>query len=209
VIGITRDAVNGWVGDGLDSSCVYFPTHAGANGNALYVQVNGNPQVALRKLEASLSTSFAGSITQIHTMDEILAGQLYPFQASYWLSSAVGGLALLLTLAGTFGVLSYVVTQRTKEIGIRMALGASAGSVARLVLLQSLKFSAAGAALGAAAALAITRLLAQYDMFMFQTVDVPAYTIVIVLVIAASACAAWVPSRRAASIEPLTTLRYD
>jgi predicted lysophospholipase L1 biosynthesis ABC-type transport system permease subunit len=210
VIGIARDAVNGWVGDGTDRTCVYFPTTAQAPGNVMFVHVYGDPEVVRRKLDSVFSASLPGGIVQIHAMDEIRAGQLYPFRASYWVSSALGSIALLLTLSGTYGVLSYRVTQRTKEIGIRVALGASTGRVAGLVLRQSLKLSAAGTVIGAMAALAMLPILVSHlDVFMFETVDVAAYGVVAALVIAASACAAWFPSRRAARIEPLATLRCD
>jgi ABC-type antimicrobial peptide transport system permease subunit len=143
-------------------------------------------------------------------MDEILTAQLWPFRVAYWVSSAIGVLALLLTLSGIYGVLSYLVTQRTKEIGIRVALGASTGSVARLVLRQSLKLTGIGAAMGAVAAVGVSYVLAsQLEMFMFDTFDSVAYGACTVLVMAASACAAYFPCRRAAQIEPITTLRYD
>ncbi|HXB72262.1 MAG TPA: ADOP family duplicated permease [Candidatus Acidoferrales bacterium] len=210
IIGIARDAVNGWVGDGVDKTCVYFPTTAQAPGNVLFVHVFGDPEIVRRKLDSTFSASLPGGIVQIHTMDEIRDGQLYPFRASYWVSAAIGLLALLLTLSGTYGVLSYLVTQRTKEIGIRVALGASTSRVAGLVLKQSLKLSAAGTVIGAMAALAVFPILAaQVDVFTFDTFDAAAYGMVAAVVIAASACAAWFPSRRAARIEPLATLRCD
>ena len=210
IIGIARDAVNGWVGDGVDRTCVFLPTTAQAPGNVLFAQVHGQPEAVRRRLDSTLSSSLPGAVAQIHTMDEILDVQRYPFRASYWVSAAIGGLALLLTLSGVYGVLSYLVTQRTKEIGIRVALGASTGSVAGLVLKQSLKFSAAGTAIGALAALGVSRILAsQVDAFLFDSFDVAAYGTVAVMVMIASACAAYIPSRRAARIEPLTTLRYD
>src|SRR6185295_13867931 len=125
-----------------------------------------------------------------------------------WVASAIGGLALLLTLSGIYGVLSYLVTQRTKEIGIRVALGATTGRVAGLVLQQSLKLSATGTALGALAALGVSRVLdSQLEMWMFASVDGLAFGMAIMLVMVASTCAAYVPSRRAARIEPVTTLR--
>jgi len=210
IIGIARDAVNGWVGDGVDRTCMFLPTTAQAPGNVLFAQVHGQPEAVRRRLDSTLSSSLPGAVAQIHTMDEILDVQRYPFRVSYWVSAAIGGLALLLTLSGVYGVLSYLVTQRTKEIGIRVALGASTGSVAGLVLKQSLKFSAAGTAIGALAALGVSRILAsQVDAFLFDSFDVAAYGTVAIMVMFASACAAYIPSRRAARIEPLTTLRYD
>jgi predicted permease len=210
VIGIARDAVNGWVGDGPDQTCIYFPTTSLRAGNVLFASVRGDPAVAVRRLDTMFAASIPGAVDQLHIMDEVLAAQLYPFRALYWISSALGGLALMLTLSGIYGVLSYVVTQRTKEIGIRVALGARPAVVAALVLRQSLRFAFTGAAIGGAAALGLLRVAgSQLDMKMFGPVDWAACGMGLLLAIASSGAAAWLPSRRAASIEPLSTLRCD
>jgi hypothetical protein len=211
VIGIARDAVNGWVGYGrTDYTCIYFPRAPQAPGSVLLVQVRGNADSARSRLDATLAATLPGGADEVHTMDEILDFQLYPWRALYWILSAVGGLALLLTLSGLYGVLSYLVTQRTKEIGIRVALGARPGRAAAIVLAQSLRLSAIGVGLGAIGALGLLRLLAsQMDMSIFGSFDAIAFGMALLLVLAASAVAAWFPSRRAARIEPLTALRCD
>jgi predicted permease len=210
IIGIARDVQNGWIGDGQDQTCVYFPTTSLQAGSILFARVNGDADVARRNIDATLAASVPGAVDQILPMDELRAAQLYPFRALYWISSAVGGLALLMTLSGIYGVLSYVVTQRTKEIGIRVALGARPGAVAGLVLKQSLRFAIVGAGIGSIGALGIIRIMAsQIDMRMFGSFDGVAFGIVLLLVIAASAAAAWLPARRAARIEPAFTLRCD
>ena len=127
---------------------------------------------------------------------------------AYWLSSAIGLLALLLTLSGIYGVLSYVISQRTKEIGIRMALGATSRSVTGLVLRQSMKLAAAGALAGGLLAMGMSRLLAS-ALVMIDTFDGAAYMGGVGLVLATCAAAAYFPSRRASRIDPLTTLRHD
>ena len=122
----------------------------------------------------------------------------------------MGGLAPLLTLSGISEVLSYVVTQRTREIGIRVALGARPGAVAGLILKQSLRFALAGAAFGGIGALGLVRVMAtQIDMRMFGSFDWEPFGMAPLLVMATSAAAAWLPSRRAARIEPVLTLRCD
>ena len=210
IIGIARDAVNGWVGDGPDQTCIYLPTTALAPGNVVFARVRGDTKVAERRLDTMLTASSPGALDQIHPMNEVLAAQLYPFRALYWTSSALGGLALLLTLSGIYGVLSYVVTQRRKEIGIRMALGARPGAVAAMVLRQSLRFALAGAAIGGTAALGLLRVVAsQIDMKMFGSFDWVGIGAGLLLAVAASTAAAWLPSRRAAGIEPVSTLRCD
>jgi len=120
----------------------------------------------------------------------------------------LGGLALLLTLSGIYGVLSYLITQRTKEIGIRMALGATTGAVSRLVLRQSAKLALIGIGTGSALALGVSRLLASHLVFI-DTFDLLAYSSGILLVIGATLAAGFVPTRRATRIDPVTTLRYD
>ncbi len=147
-------------------------------------------------------------IEDIHTMDQSFALSVYIFRVGSWVGSLLGGLALLLTLSGIYGVLSYLVTQRTKEIGIRMALGASIGAVTRLVVTQSMRLAVVGIGLGTLLALGVSRFLAAHLVFI-NTFDISAYTAGVSLVVAASLGAAYFPSRRAARIDPVTTLRYD
>jgi ABC-type antimicrobial peptide transport system permease subunit len=176
----------------------------------VFARINGNSETAYRTLEQATAVAAPGAIDQFHTMGEILAVQLYPFRAVYWISAAVGALALLLTLSGIYGVLSFLVNQRTKEIGIRMALGARPGAVAGLILAQSLRFAGIGATIGAGGAFVAIRITAsQVDLPVSAAADTGAFVGVLALVIAASAAAAWVPSRRAARIEPISTLRCD
>jgi predicted permease len=211
VIGIARDAVNGWVGYGrTDHTCLYFPRALEASGNVLLLRVKENSEAARLRIESALEASLPGGAEEVHTMDEILDLQLYPWRAMYWILAAVGGLALLLTLSGLYGVLSYLVTQRTKEIGIRVALGARPGQAAGIILGQSLRLAVIGVAMGAAGAVGLLQLLAsQMDMSMFGAFDVVAFGMGLLLVLAASAVAAWFPSRHAARIEPLSALRCD
>jgi predicted permease len=118
------------------------------------------------------------------------------------------GLAICLAMAGIYGVISYGVGQRSNEIGLRMALGAGTASVLRLVLGQGLALAAAGLALGLAAAIAGTRLLATM-LFQVQPNDPLVYIAVTILVGLVTLVASFVPARRAASIDPVTALRQE
>jgi hypothetical protein len=210
IIGIARDAVNGYVGCGIDQTCVFFPARADGAGYGLLVRMKGDAEIVLVTLDKAIAASIPGPVDEIHPMAEALTSQLYPYRAASWVSSAIGGIALLLTLSGIYSVLSDLVTQRTKEIGIRVALGASSGSVVRLVLKQSLKLVGIGAAVGARAAFGVFRILASHlEVFVFDKVDTVALKVGIALVIGASACAAYFPCLRAVRIEPATTLRCD
>jgi predicted permease len=208
VIGISRDVVSGFVGNGVDGTCIYFPTSPRASGNALLVAVTGDPEIARRKLDADLTAIDSGVVEQIHKLQEFVAGQLYPFQVAYWVCSAIGALALLLTLSGIYGVLSYAVSQRTKEIGIRMAMGATTPSVIGLVLNQSMKLAVTGVVLGAILAAGVSRIFASL-LAMMNTFDGLAYGASMLLVLAACAAAAYFPSRKAVRIDPVSTLRCD
>jgi ABC-type antimicrobial peptide transport system permease subunit len=133
---------------------------------------------------------------------------MYAFRAAAMIGAAVGGLALLLTLSGIYGVVSYFVTQRTKEIGIRVALGATASGVIVLVLKQSLRLIAIGTVLGTGLAIALSRLLAANLVFM-RSFDAAAFFAGVLLVASTALAAGYIPSRRAAQIDPIQTLRYD
>ena len=100
VIGIARDAVNGYVGYGIDQTCVFFPGRADAAGYVLLVRVKRDAEVALGTLDKAITASMPGAVDEIHPIDEALTGQLYPYRAAYWDSSAIGCIALLLTLSG-------------------------------------------------------------------------------------------------------------
>jgi ABC-type antimicrobial peptide transport system permease subunit len=133
---------------------------------------------------------------------------MYAFRAASMIGAALGGLALLLTLTGIYGVVSYFVTQRTKEIGIRVALGATTGTVVGLVLKQSLRLTAIGTVLGVGLAIGVSRLLASSLIFM-RVFDGAAFSGGVLLVISTALAAGYIPSRRAAQIDPIQTLRYD
>jgi ABC-type antimicrobial peptide transport system permease subunit len=118
------------------------------------------------------------------------------------------GLALCLALAGVYGVMAYAVGQRSNEIGVRIALGASTGSVLRLVLSQGLALAALGLALGLLAAVAGTRLLTSM-LFHVQPNDPVVYLAVAVLLGMVALVASYVPARRASEIDPLTAIRQE
>ena len=117
-----------------------------------------------------------------------------------------GALALVLALMGIYGVTSYIVTQRGHEIGIRMALGARAGTVTRMIVGHALSLAAIGVALGLAAALALARVL---DKLLYGVAawDVSIFALIGVSLVAISGLAAYLPARRAARVDPMATLR--
>lgn len=208
VVGVTRDVVSGVLYDPPTNPLVFFPGPLEARGARLIVRVRGSVETARRLLDADVERAVPGSIDQIHALDEFVAAQAFPMRVAYWISSAVGAIALLLTLSGIYGVLSYLVAQRTREIGIRMSLGADRGAVVGLVLRQSARLALTGLVIGSVLALAMTRAIAS-ELQSVLTFDVAAFSLGPALVVAASLVAAFFPARRATRVEPIVALRQD
>jgi len=162
----------------------------------------------MRQIDADLSAAAPGVAEQITTAQVLVEMRVYPFQAMSWAAGVIGGIALVLTISGIYGVLAYAVARRTKEIGIRMALGASAAGVVGLILKQSMRLCAIGLGIGLALAVALSTALAS-TLVMMDTFDVAAFSAGIVIVIAACLVAAFYPARRAAGVEPLVALRIE
>ena len=144
----------------------------------------------------------------IRTMDEIVAYATASRRFSTQLLGAFAVLALVLAAVGIYGVMAFVVGQRTREIGIRIALGANPHAVVRLVLGQALALAAAGVVTGALAAVLVTRLLSGL-LFEVRSTDPLTYTTIALLLGTTAAIAAWRPARRAASVDPISALRAD
>ena len=209
VIGVASNAVSGWIGTGVERPVIYYPKPLGAPGMRILARVTGNEEQARMRLDKDVQVALASApIDEIHTLNDFLATQIYPFKAFSWVSSALGGIALLLTVTGIYGVLSYLVTQRTKEIGIRMALGASIQTVVRMVVRQSFVFAIAGITIGAALALGASRLF-QTVLVVVDTFDVMGYVGGAAVVLVAALVATYAPARRAARVNPLKALRAE
>jgi predicted permease len=140
--------------------------------------------------------------------EEVVARSIASQRFSLILLGAFAGLALLLAGIGIYGVLSYLVGQRTREIGVRMALGAQRLDVLRMVLRDGARITMVGAALGLVAALALTRLMASM-LFGVRPTDPLTFTAVAVLLCGIAMFACYLPARRAAKIDPMVALRYE
>lgn len=209
VIGIVGDVVSGLVLDGMDSTSVYFPIGFAAEGGASVLIRSRADAGSIRAAFDAAVTSAGGDVgRQLFLMREVLAFQVWPLQALGWIASLLGVIALVLALTGTYGVVSYLVSRRTREFGIRMALGATAGVIVTSVLRQSLRLAVVGVAAGAVLAIGLSRLMAA-SLDMIPAFDPYAYIAGALVVFVATAAAAYIPSRNAARADPATALRHD
>ena len=147
-------------------------------------------------------------VYKIATMEQNLADSLMRRRFSMLLLAILAGVALCLSAVGVYGVIAYSVNQRVREIGIRMALGAEAAGVHRLILRQGMRPALAGVAAGLAASLAATRALASL-LYGISAFDPPTFLAVSVLLVAVCALAIAVPAWRAARIDPMDALRHE
>jgi putative ABC transport system permease protein len=178
-------------------------------GMNLAVRTNADPLNVASMVTSSIREVDAEvPLLNIQTMQESVSASLSPQRFTMLLLVAFAGTALLLAAAGIYGVMAYVVTRRTREIGVRMALGAAAGDVLRLVIGQGMWTTAIGVAIGIGGAFALTRTM-QSLLFGVSTTDPMTLAGVVLLLAAVSVFACWVPARRATKVDPLVALRYE
>jgi putative ABC transport system permease protein len=212
VVGIARD-VPGLRLTEFKGAGVYVPISAEAAKTSLTVRVHGDPEVGRRALVERL-TAIDPNIGEVLTLRLVARMATYLLQIAFWLTLALGSLALMLTLSGLFSVLSYLVEQRSKEIGVRIALGATQRNVCFFVLSQLVRPVGLGLLVGGALALGLGIVLvatpaADQIGTLVRVFDPIAYTVSLFCIVTASVAAALIPALRAGWIDPIATLRQD
>ena len=173
------------------------------------VRTTGNPSALVQPLNAAVARIDRDlPLFDVKTMDERLARSLATSRFNTLLLTLLGAIGLALAASGIYGVIAYFVSQRTQEIGVRMALGATASSVVRLVLGQALRPVAAGAVLGVAVALGASRVLSS-QLFGVSPTDPLTIAAVLATLIGVAMLASIVPARRAAAIDPTRALQSE
>ena len=213
VVGVARDVRGSTLFQFFAFSGVYLPIDPQRPGTSLLLRVSGDPEQArLAVLERLLQVDPALD-HEVVTLQTRASMGAYIFQIVFWVMVALGGLALALTVSGLFSVLSYLVEQRTKEIGVRMALGATTRGIAALVLSQSARpvgFGLlAGGGLAAGLAIVLASTLGPEIGNTVRIFDPVAYGSSLLVIVIACVLAASVPALRAARVDPITTLKND
>jgi len=199
-------------GPSQDSNRVqgYFPFwQLPATGMAVIMKATGDPdQLIASAREQVKQVDPDQPIYNIRTMDEIRAESVAPERLNLTLFSIFAGIALLLAVVGIYGVMSYTVTQRTHEIGIRMAIGAQQGDVFKMVIGQGMMLALIGIAIGLVGAFALTRLMATM-LFGVTATDPATFAAIAILLTVVALIACYLPGRRATKVDPVVSLRYE
>jgi predicted lysophospholipase L1 biosynthesis ABC-type transport system permease subunit len=211
VIGVTHDVVSGLVYDGSRPH-VYLPTSPGArHAKALLVRGRSVQDVRPDRLMSVLKTVDPNPLAfSVLSLDEALVLQTYPMIIASWIGLLLSGIALALSVSGLYGVVTYNLSQRTKEIGIRIALGASSSAIMRLVMGQAGRLVAIGSAIGLLLSFSMLGALAAIVPLQNVSILNPGAFVAGLAVLAlAATTAAFFPSRKATLIDPSHSLRAD
>jgi macrolide transport system ATP-binding/permease protein len=189
---------------------MYFPqAQLWATGMSLVIRTRGDPNAVIPALRREVATLDANMpLSNVRSLEKHLGVSLLPARVAGAALGVFGVLGLLLASVGMYGVMAYAVSQRTREIGIRMAIGATASDVVRLIMRQGLTLVLIGTVIGLAAAVAASRAL-NGILYGGSTLDPLTFVMVPLVLIAVAALATFAPARRASMVDPAITLRSD
>ena len=209
IIGVVSDSKYATVGE-APTRIAYLPVLQNhETGMTLHVRTSIDPAnlaAAVRREVQALERNLP--ITNVSPMTEALSASLYAARMGAMLLGVFGGLALLLAAIGLYGVMSFAVSKRTRELGIRLALGAQRGEILRLVLKEGMVMVGIGIALGLTAAFLVTRLLASF-LYGISAIDVFTFTGIPLILTMVALAACYLPARRAMKVDPILALRSE
>jgi predicted permease len=186
-----------------------LPAYAVWRPISLVVRTRGEPTTAIAAVRAAVASLDPGvPVADVDTAEDSVSGSLGPRRFPMVLLGAFAGVALALACVGLFGVMAYLVAQRTREIGLRMALGARPGDVFRLIIGHGLALTLAGVAIGLVGAMWLSKLL-EGLLYGVAPTDALALAGAAVVLVSVSAAACYVPARRAMRVDPMAALRHE
>jgi putative ABC transport system permease protein len=180
----------------------YFPTAV------LYVRTAGDPEAVMGAVRREVQTLDGNMLLQVESLETSIRELLWAQRLSAGLLAVFGALALLLATIGIYGVISYSVRQRTREIGVRLALGATVGDIHRMILREGTRLVAMGVATGCGVSLAAAGSIGSM-LFLKNPRDVLTFTLVPAMLAVVGVIACWIPAIRATNIDPAAALRHE
>lgn len=209
VIGVAKDVVSGLVYEGPDPTMLYFPASLEASAPVVaLVRFKPGPGSHSALLEKLCVSALPGRAIIGMSLEDMFALQVYPLRAASWITSLLGVIALLLTASAMYGVMGYVVNQRIKEVGIRMALGATSANIVEFFLRHCLRLAAGGLTVGVAVSIGLSKVIASL-LTAIHTFDAIAYAAGLAVVLLTGVCAAYVPIRRIARANSIDAIRQE
>jgi predicted lysophospholipase L1 biosynthesis ABC-type transport system permease subunit len=175
---------------------------------AWIVRTKVPPRSLSTQIQDTLRQSTGLPVTDVEAMDSILSTSVSRQRFNMWVMSVFGGCALLLAAIGIYGLMAYSVEQRTQEIGIRMALGAQAAQVRKMVVGQGMALAIVGVVIGLGAAFGLSRLISSF-LFGVKARDPLAFSAVPLVLALVAFIAVWLPARRASKVDPIIALRVE
>jgi predicted permease len=211
VIGVAADVVTGLVYEGRGAHMYLPTTPSGPHAKDLLVRGRSAQDIRLDTLQGALRGVDPNPLSfTILSLDEALALQTYPMMVASWVGLLLSTIALALSVSGLYGVMTYGLSQRTKEIGIRIALGATPLRIVRLVMAESGRLVAIGAGFGLVLSFSVLGVLAAIvPLENVSILDAPAFAAGTAIIALAAALASFFPSRRATQIDPSDALRTE
>jgi putative ABC transport system permease protein len=209
VVAIVKDAKWRNIGE-PPKAVVYRPiSQSWSPVSSFVVRTAGPPNAMLADVRREVQSLDPNLPVQaLRTLPEHISEALWPARLGAGLLAVFGLLALMLAAVGLSGVIAYLVSQRTHEFGIRLALGAQSGDVLRLVIWQGLKLTLSGVVIGLLAAFALTRLMGNL-LYGLSPTDPLTFLAITSLLVAVALFASYIPARRATKVDPLVALRYE
>ena len=209
IVGVVRDTKSSLDTEAGEQMYVPYAQDSSWASMSLVIRTNGDPTAVTAAARNEIRSLDKGiPIFNVKTMNEVLSTSVALQRASMLLLSAFAAVALLLAMIGIYGVTAYYVTQRTQEIGIRMALGAQMSDVMKLVLRGGMVLALIGVGVGVAGAFALTRLMRTL-LFAVTPTDRVTFAMVSLCLLATALIACYLPARRATKVDPLVALRYE